>query len=114
MDRFGWQCYVFHLPGKGNGTCLHEQHKDPSSGIEHMSSEVLMATLKTAVSQEFVLTFIPRITWKGQCVWSEFYNKDINNFLLLSRKEAKQKSRNLCFGLVFTFDNYFLLDSATF
>lgn len=47
-------------------------------------------------------------------MWSEFYNKDMNNFLLLSREEAKQKSRNLCFGLVFAFDNYFLLDSATF
>ena len=59
MERFGWQCYVFHLPGKGNGTCLHEQHKDPSSGTEYLSSEVLMATLKTAVSQEFLLTFFP-------------------------------------------------------
>lgn len=59
MDRFGWQCFVFHLPGKGSGTRLHEQHKDPSSGIEHLSPEVLKATLKTAVSQEFLLTFFP-------------------------------------------------------
>lgn len=51
-----------------------------------------MAMLKTAVSQEFLLTFpLPQITCKGQYVWSEFYNKDSNNFLLLSRKEATEE-----------------------
>lgn len=73
-----------------------------------------MAALKTAASQECRLTYFFSVACKGQRVWSEFYNEDINKSHFYLGKKQNGRAENLCFGLVLTLDNYFLPDSLRF
>lgn len=56
-DRFGWQCYVCHLLDKGHlKGILHECAL--LRNREGFLLEVPVATMKTVVSQEFLLTYL--------------------------------------------------------
>lgn len=89
--RFLWlvvECFVVYPVKEIEHMCLKNKWSIFRGELENTCSQALVNTL--AVFQEFVLIFyLFWITWKGQCARSEFYNENVNNFLLLSRKEVK-------------------------